>query len=496
MKTGNIYMKKLSPLIKGTLTLTVAALISRLMGFVYRIYLAGTIGSEGMGLYQLISPVLTFSFALCALGIQTSISKLVSEKPKKAFYYLICGMLISVSASTIIAVLVYVNADFLATNWFKDVRLISLLKILSFAIPLACAHSCINGYYYGKSTSSIPAISQLVEQISRISTVYIAAQFKNVTPEITVLALVCGEGFGAVFSIISLKLHRHFSPSSLKNLGAGCLEIFKLSIFLTTNRVCIHFLSAIETILLPQMLIKTGLDYNNALSTYGVLTGMAIPLILFPSALINSFSVMLLPEVSKRNAVNNKNTLSTTCIKSISFAIMFGMVFTAFFIVFGHKLGSTIFKSPDVGIYVKCLAFLCPFIYLSNTLSSILNGLGKTKATFKCALTSHTISLIFVIFLVPKLGIYGYMLGLLFSHIIESIMFYISLSKYCSITFDATKIILAPGICIVIGTICAQSVGLTLCNLHMFNTFFNLLLAGSLYLIISFVLYIKLVLNK
>ena len=485
-------MKKLSPLIKGTLTLTIAALISRFIGFFYRIYLADAIGSEGMGLYQLISPILTFSFALCALGIQTAISKLVSEKPQNALYYLVCGTVISLSLSTIIALLVYVNAPFLAINWFRDERLISLLKILAFAIPLACVHSCINGYYYGKSDSIIPAISQLLEQIARVLSIYIISHFQVITPAITVFALVCGEALGAIFSIFSLKLHKHFSLSVINNLTSGCKEIFNLSIFLTVNRVCIHFLSAIETILLPQMLIKSGLSQSSALSTYGILGGMALPLVLFPSALINSFSVMLLPEVSKKNNTNNKNALKTTCSKSIGFSLTFGIIFCGFFLIYGHELGGIIFKDALVSPYVKCLAFLCPFIYLCNTLSSILNGLAKTKDTFICAFASHIISLIFVIIFVPKLGLYGYMLGLLISHVVESFMLF-----YCvSLNFDAVKNIASPVLCVAIAFVISKWCLLTLRNISIFNNFLNLCISSGVYLLISFILYFKLATKK
>ena len=71
---------KSHPLIVGTLILTLTGLLSRVIGFFYRIYLSRLFGEGGMGLYQLISPVLSVSFSLTAAGYQTAISKLVAEQ--------------------------------------------------------------------------------------------------------------------------------------------------------------------------------------------------------------------------------------------------------------------------------------------------------------------------------------------------------------------------------------------------------------------------------
>ena len=69
--------------IKGTLILTLTGLLSRVIGFFYRIYLSRLFGEEGMGIYQLLSPVLALSFSLCAAGIQTAISKYVAASVQR-----------------------------------------------------------------------------------------------------------------------------------------------------------------------------------------------------------------------------------------------------------------------------------------------------------------------------------------------------------------------------------------------------------------------------
>ena len=170
-KNGKI-MNLNNAFLRGTLLLSLAGLISRIMGFFYRIFLANTIGAEGMGIYQLIFPIYGICFSLCASGIETSISKLTAAKqalgqPKEALNILKTGLILSLILSISCSLILTRYADFLAQFFLKDPRCASLLKILAFTIPLGTAQSCICGYYFGIRKAVIPSSAQLVEQAIR-----------------------------------------------------------------------------------------------------------------------------------------------------------------------------------------------------------------------------------------------------------------------------------------------------------------------------------------
>lgn len=82
-------------------------------------------------------------------------------------------------------------------------------------------------------------------------------------------------------------------------------ELIKLSLPLTGNRILLNILQSIEAVSIPASLLIYGLSTSDALSTYGVLTGMALPCILFPSALTNSASTMLLPAITEAQTQKN-----------------------------------------------------------------------------------------------------------------------------------------------------------------------------------------------
>ena len=74
-------------LIRGTLILTITGLVTRIIGFFYRIFLSHTIGAEGMGIYQLIFPIHSICFSLTVAGIQTAISRFLAAKVSTCLLY-------------------------------------------------------------------------------------------------------------------------------------------------------------------------------------------------------------------------------------------------------------------------------------------------------------------------------------------------------------------------------------------------------------------------
>lgn len=410
--------------IKGTLLLTFAGMISRFMGFFYRIFLANTIGAEGMGIYQLIFPIYSVCFSLCASGIETAISKLTAEKFAKnasteAFGVLKTGLSITLLLSVLCSLTIYCYADFFAVFFLKEPRCTQLLKILAFTIPFGTIQSCLCGYYFGSHKALVPSSAQLIEQSFRIFSVFLlckifSANNIEVSPVIAVLGLVFGEFCSFLFTITCFSFRQKpFSKMPLANTVTHLCEISRLAVPLTTSRICINLLVSLEAALLPNALKAFGMDGSAALSTYGTLTGMALPFILFPNALTASISLMLLPKVSESQASGRFVSLNSTLKKTFSFCLILGCFCLLFFLCFGSFLGEFVFSNALAGKFITILAWLCPFLYLNTTLNSVLNGLGRTDITFFTGIGGLFLRIAFTFLAVPKLGIQGYLYGLL-----------------------------------------------------------------------------------
>lgn len=443
-------MKKKNPLIIGTIILTVTGFISRFIGFFYRIFLSRIFGAEGMGLYQLTSPVLALTFSITVSGMQTAISKFVASETstkdyRSSFHTLLTGFGISMLLSVGCTGYIYLSSDMIATKLLFEPRTAPLLRIIALSIPMATVHSCINGYFYGIRKTSVPSMTQLAEQIIRVGSVYIIYAYfssKGYSPTISfaVIGLVIGEAASMLVSLGAI-YHRFYKLTHSRQLitrirYSSCSyfteagRLLTLAVPLSLNRTLINFLQSIEAIYIPQCLQQYGYDNAKALGVYGVLTGMALPLILFPSAITNSVSVLLLPIVSEAEANSNHDAIRKAVRKSIRYCLILGFSCTILFLLFGRFAGNLLYQSSLAGSFIITLSFICPFMYIASTLNSILNGLGKTSLTFTYSMSSLLFRLLFVFYAIPILGIQGYLYGLLASQLLQTSLCVFAVRKY------------------------------------------------------------------
>lgn len=129
----------------------------------------------------------------------------------------------------------------------------------------------------------------------------------------------------------------------------------------SANRLLLTVLSGIEMVLIPQQLLLAGMTQTDALAVYGIFTGMALPLILFPATITNSASVMLMPSVAGLQALGYEKRIRYVIWRTLGTCFFFGAFCTLFFFLFGKPLGIFLFHSETAGVYIKTLAFICPF---------------------------------------------------------------------------------------------------------------------------------------
>ena len=413
------------PLLSGAILLTAAGVLSRIIGFFYKIFLSREIGAEGLGIYQLIFPIMGICFSLTSAGIQTALSRYVSKsfgmgKAQDAKAYLQIGLLLSVALSLVTGTVLFTYSDFIANVCLGESRCSSLLKIISFSYVPCCIHACLNGYYYGKKQAAVPAISQLTEQIVRVGSVYLidqilTSQGKSITISLAVMGLVFGEIAGMLFSLSFIKLKIAFLPK----ISYG-KELLSMALPLTASRLIINLFSSVEQVLIPRRLEVFGYTSAEALSVFGVLTGMSLAIIMFPSVITNSVSVILLPTIAEAQAKQNQSLIKKAIQQTITIFMLLGFAACLAFLLTGSFLGNVVFENALAGTFIKTLSWICPFLYLSSTLNSILHGLGYPKTTLYIGLSGCILRIFFVYFGIPYWGISGYMYGLIASHFVMS----------------------------------------------------------------------------
>ena len=360
--------------------------------------------------------------AISASGIQTAISRYVASA-KNPRTYLWAGMFVSVSLSGLLALFVYWLAPWIASDILKETRTTDLLRLMSLAMIPSSIHACFNGYYYGKKNSIPPAICQIAEQIARVLGTFLIYhilldQGRTLEPIHAVWGLVISELAGLLVNATSyILLIKKDSDTHKKKSFSMFIHPIKvlgiMAIPLTLNHVLMTLSHSLEHLLLPQQLMQFGYTSDEALSHFGILTGMALSVIFFPSAITNSLSVLLLPRISETKSRGDMCAVMDTIKGALCCGVALGSLCTFIFLFSADWFGSFVFDNTLAGFYIRILSILCPFMYTSSLLSSIVNGLGYVSLTLACNLSGCAVRILAIWFLVPIYGMYAYIISMI-----------------------------------------------------------------------------------
>ena len=383
MKTDSL---RNHPLITGTLLLTLAGLFSRVIGFFYRIFLSQTIGAEAMGIYQLTIPIHILTISLTSSAIQTAISRFVAQAAVNSSVgtndrhnqkensasgklfslcrrrtnvlcsescYLSAGLILSMSLAFFCTIFLYQLSEPIATHFLEEPRCTPLLQIIAFTIPFGAVHACINGYFYGLKKTFVPATSQLLEQLVRVLSVWLFFQISlekhnAISLNLVVWGMVAGEIAAMLFSISFLR-----QKKSRGSRFHAVQQIFFMALPLSANRVLVNLLQSMEAVMLPGQLRLYGYSNAEALSVYGILTGMALPMVLFPSVLTNSVSVMLLPLIAEAQEKQEQRYIINAVKKTCFYSLLLGFGCTLMFLLFGKWMGEVLFSNTLAGTFIR-----------------------------------------------------------------------------------------------------------------------------------------------
>lgn len=446
-----------STIVRGALILTAANIITRILGFVYRIYMSNAIGVEGMGLYQLITPIYMLVWAVSSAGFSTSVSKLTAQEmardkrgnTKRLLYI---ALIISIPIALLISIVVFNFSDYLAFYIIKDIRTSLSLKIISLCFPFMAAGSVIRGYFLGIKNTLIPGISQVMEQIVRMATVYILSfSLINKGLEYACGAAVAGMAIGEVISFIYTIImyiidnKGHYKKPTLRYFSALNM-LLSMAIPLTLNRMSSSLFSTLESILIPLKLQEYGLNQGAALSLLGILNGMAMPLIMFPSSLLTALATATMPVISESNELNQHKRIQKTINHTMEITAIIAAFTTGVFFTFPGEIGYLIYGESNMNEILKMLALVCPFLYIQVTISGVLNGLGEQLFIFKVNIIMSIINIAVVYFVVPLWGINSFILSWILSSAIGTFMTTTRLKNTINLKLNIFKSFVVPAL--------------------------------------------------
>lgn len=421
---------------KNAVIMTITAILLRTIGIFFRIYLSNCIGAQGMGLYQLIFSVYVLAATFASSGISTAVARLITDE-------LVCGtkrsvkrilrrsILLSVFIGVASAVLLFFTAVPIGTYIIKDVRAVPSLKVLGMSLPFMGTSSCLRGYFMARRKTVCPSAAQITEQLSRILFITLLLRYfagKDVT--YTCLAVISGDCAAEIVSFLFLSVGCFVDRRALRALPTapactpphhGVLyRICAIAVPITAGRYLGSVLRTVENILVPQKLTAFSGSAEEGLSQFGMLKGMALPLLFFPSSFLSSLSTLLIPELSEAQTLRQKDKVSRSVTKALQLTLLMSILLGGLFTVYAYDLGEVLYHSRDVGFLLRVLAPLMPVMYLESIVDGMLKGLNQQVSSLRYSVLDSVSRIALILVLVPLRGMGGFLWIMVFSNFLTS----------------------------------------------------------------------------
>ena len=442
--------------IKNAIVLTVTSLLVRFAGIIFKVWLGAEIGSEGIGLYQLIFSFYMLASTFATSGISTAVTRLVAEEMcvgSKISIKKIVKKAISITLFVAVAsmLLIFAFKGVITNLIIGDARAEKAIFVLPFSLPFMGISSCLRGYFIARRRSEPNALSQILEQILRISLVlFLVKKTQKYGMAMIMAAVMAGDVISEVGGMLLLAIGYIIDRQKVSSAGREGppypigKKIRSIAVPITSGRYLNTLLRTAENSLVPKNLAKYTIGTASALSQFGMIKGMALPVLFFPSAVLSAVSLLMIPEISHNIAMNRPQVVRETVRKIIKITSLISFIFGGIFLVSGERIGQLIYNEQEVGFLIKAFAPIVPFMYLDSISDGILKGLDQQNFTFRTSIFDSAIRIILILIFVPISGLRGFILIMYFSNFLTCFLNVKQLIKVTGLKLQIIKEMIFP----------------------------------------------------
>ena len=452
IKKAKLFFMKDS-LAGGALILIFSSLVCKVLGAVYRIPLSNILGAEGVGIYQMIFPIYSLAIIICSSGVVSSLSKSIavakaqnnstSKIVKKAFLF-------SLFSSLFIALILVVFSKNIATLQGSALGTDGY-KICALALIFSSLVGVFRGYFQGEQNMLPTALSQIIEQISKV---VFGLVFAFLFSQNGISSGVVGAFLGILISEICALLYVGIKFFLTKKHSKKIISIKKLSPEHQDKFMSQSFRFMLSFLIIPLItvidsfvvinLISKNFTTSHATALYGLQSGMVNSLINFPVIISLSLSMVLLPSLSGLFAVKN-NLQATEKIRSIFSALwIFILPCLVVFACIAPVIIQFLYPSLEPYYSQICSSLLrvsTVQILLISVLQicvSIFQSMGKESLPIYIMLISGIVKILLMFLLVgnSEINIFGLAISNLVFYALSATISIFFLKKHFSFSLD------------------------------------------------------------
>lgn len=310
-------------------------------------------------------------------------------------------------------------------------RTIPSLRLMALTLPAVALTSCLSGYFVAVRRVWKSACIQVVEEIIRIlCTVFLLSRTISGGLESALLALALANAIADIFSGCAIMLLFRFDKRKYIAIDADrektpaensvARRLLSVTMPVAVAAYIRSGLVTLEHMLIPIGLQRFGQSHGTALASYGTLHSMALPVVLFPCALLNSFTALLIPELTEAHVRAEHNCIRRIMQRVFSLTLLFSIGTAGVMLFFSHELGQLLYHSEEAARYIRVLAPLIPVMYMDSATDAMLKGLGQQVYSMKVNIADASVSVLLVRILLPHFGILGYIMTIYITELLNA----------------------------------------------------------------------------
>lgn len=412
-------MKK-NKFIKSTIILVIGGFFTKLLGMFIRIIITRIIGTEGMGLYSLVSPTFMLLNSIAQLGLPTALNILIAKNKTSSKKLIFTASFISLFINLLIAIFLFIFSSDISLILLKEKRCFYTLVSIAFVLPFMSISNMLRSYFFAKMRMYPHVITNIIEDLVRLILIILflpyflklGLEFATTFIMLTNLASELSSIVIFLFLLPNFKISKKELIPNKKVFK----ELFSICIPTTGSRLIGNVGYFLEPIILTYVLLKVGYTNKFIINEYGIINGYVMPLILLPSFFTTALSNALIPVVSSNYEKKNIKFVKRKIKQAIFYSLLIGIPSTIIFIFIPNVPLKYIYKT-NLGInYIKFLAPICLLHYIQAPISSSLQAMGKAKTSMKGTLYGVIIRTVVLFSLCHlKIGIWGLILATSFN---------------------------------------------------------------------------------
>ena len=414
-------MPKRLPMFYSALLLTAVNLLLRLVGTSFQVFLSGRIGPEGIGLLQLVLSVGSLSMVAGIAGVRTATMYLTAEElgrkhPENVTRTLSACFLYSILCSCAAGGALYLAAPKLAESWIGNAETAPALRLLAAFLPVNCLCSVMTGYFTAANRIGTLATVEVAEQFCSMGITMAALTLWGGENSVRAcLSVILGSNLGGCLTLVCLiflRIREHAGMGTAFPIGS---RLVQTAAPLAMADVLRSGISTAENLMVPKRLAENPAIVN-PLASFGIISGMVFPLLMFPSCILYGLAELLIPELARCAAAGSKQRISYLVRRSLKVAMLYGCAFSGLLYLLSRPLCLRFYGNEEAALSLRRYAPLVPMLYCDAITDAMTKGLGQQRVCVRYNILTSAMDVALLYLLLPKFGMDGYFFSFFVTH--------------------------------------------------------------------------------